>query len=75
MSFLENWDRFADVFSRINTTKQRPFVGLADRELYGEHRGLVHGHPLNGSKIYVGGASGGAQAAQRWYMQVGEKTN
>ena len=30
---------------------------------------MIHGHSLNGSKIYVGGASGGAQAAQRWYMQ------
>ena len=69
MSYLGNWDRFADVFSRIDVAAQRPFVGLADRDLYGEHRGLIHGHPLNGSKMYVGGSSGGAQAGQRWYMQ------
>eukprot|EP01079_Euglenida_sp_SAG-EU17-18_P000752 gene752-2523_t len=63
MSFLSSWRGGNDNFVRI-LSPRKPHVTVVDQDLFGPAVGLYHGHPLNGTKYWVGGSG---QASKRWY--------
>lgn len=63
MSWLSNWQTSWDNFVRI-LEPTRPHVTVVDKDVFGPTVGLYHGHPLNGTKFWVGGAGKGSK---RWY--------
>jgi hypothetical protein len=63
MSFLGSWITGNDNFVRI-MQPERPHVTVIDKDIFGPAVGFYHGHPLNGTKFWVGGAGKGSK---RWY--------
>eukprot|EP00040_Diaphanoeca_grandis_P032636 m.198292 g.198292 ORF g.198292 m.198292 type:complete len:850 (+) comp32689_c0_seq1:544-3093(+) len=63
MSFLSSWSTGGDNFVRI-LSPTRPHVTVIDKDIFGPTVGLYHGHPLNGTKFWVGSAGKGSK---RWY--------
>jgi len=53
-SYLANHPSSGDYFFRIDTSKKRPFIAHTDDDGYV----LVHGHSLNGTKLWSWGNSG-----------------
>jgi hypothetical protein len=66
MSYMGNFlSGSEDIFLRI-LRPQRPYVAIVDRDIFGDElRGLYHGHDINGTKFWEGGAGRGSQ---RWYF-------
>lgn len=64
MSWMANFIESSDIFLRI-LQPQRPSVSIVDKDIFGSDVGLYHGHSLNGTKFFEGGAGRGSQ---RWFF-------
>jgi hypothetical protein len=63
MSWMANFMEASDIYLRV-LAPTRPSVSLVDKDIFGDEKGLYHGHTLNGTKFWEGGAGRGSQ---RWY--------